>query len=111
MSANSKTVRIFILPQQFPCGPQSSCCGPVGQSEKEVQTLSEAIAREFNMPIEIHNATDGQAMRNHLQILRLVRSLGPLALPVISLDEEVVSIGNPTPDQAVSAIKAKIGQA
>lgn len=108
MNTNSKTIRIFILPQQFPCGPQSSCCGPVGQSEEEVQSLKTAIETEFNMPVEIHYATDGKTMRNHLQTLRLVRSFGHMALPVITLDEEVVSMGNSAPENAIEEIRKKL---
>src|SRR5512143_2946882 len=36
MSENNSTIRFYDLPQSFPCGPQSSCCGPVGQSNEEL---------------------------------------------------------------------------
>lgn len=110
MTTNDKTVRIFMLPQQFPCGPQSSCCGPIGQSEEEVQNLKTIIERELDCRVEVLNAINGKDMRNHLQILRLIRSFGPMALPVIALDEDIVSMGNPTPEQAVSVIREKMNQ-
>ena len=109
MSANN-IIRIFTLPQQFPCGTGASCCGPVGQTEEEVQSLKAAIEKEFGLPVDIYDATDGKIMRNHLQTLRLVRSLGLIALPVITLDEKIVSVGNPSPEQAVSLIKEKLNQ-
>lgn len=108
MTTNDRTVRIFMLPQQFPCGPQSSCCGPIGQTEEEVQALRAAIERELGCRVEVLNALNGKDMRDHLQVVRLLRSFGPMALPIIALDGEIVSMGNPTPEQAVSAIREKM---
>ena len=31
MENNSKVIKIFTTKQESPCGPQSSCCGPVDQ--------------------------------------------------------------------------------
>lgn len=110
MTVNNKTIRIFMMPQQFPCGPQSSCCGPIGQSVEEIEDLKKSIERELGMKTEIVNAVRGEEMRNHLGILRLLRSFGPMALPIITIgdEDEVVSMGTPTPAQAISAIKEKI---
>lgn len=108
MTTNDKTVRIFMLPQQFPCGPQSSCCGPIGQTEEEVQNLKTTIERELDCRVEVLNAMNGKDMSNHLQILRLIRSFGPMALPVIALDDDIVSLGDPMPEQAVSAIRERM---
>ena len=30
MTGEKRTVGIFTIPQEFPCGEESSCCGPVG---------------------------------------------------------------------------------
>ena len=45
MSDKKKEVKIFTMEQQFPCGPKSSCCGPIGQSEQEVTSLKTAIEK------------------------------------------------------------------
>jgi len=110
MTTNNKRVRIFMMPQQFPCGPQSSCCGPIGQSEEEIQSLKSTIEKETGCQVEALNVTNGNEMSNHPQIVRFVNSFGPMALPIIALDGEVVSLGNPTPEQAVSAIREKMNQ-
>lgn len=34
MNKNDKVAKNFTMKQQFPCGPQSSCCGPIGQREE-----------------------------------------------------------------------------
>jgi len=110
MTPNNKSVRIFMLPLQFPCGPQSSCCGPIGQTEEEIQSLRSAIERELSCRVEVINVTNGSDMKNYLSIVRLVRSFGPMALPILTLDGEIVSIGNPKPEEAVLALKEKIDQ-
>lgn len=111
MPNNNGIVRIFMMPQQFPCGPQSSCCGPIGQSEEEVENLKSVIEKELGLKVEVVNIIEDKSMKNHLGVLRLVQSFGPMALPIITIGEEdeVVSIGTPTPEEAVSAIKEKIG--
>ncbi|MGQ9632334.1 MAG: hypothetical protein ACUVXI_18775 [bacterium] len=111
MTANGKTVRIFMIPQQFPCGPGSSCCGPIGQSEEEIQNLKTAMEGELDCRVEVFNAMDWKEMANHPSILRLLRSFGPMALPIIALDGEVVSMGVPSPEEAVSAVREKMNRA
>mgnify|MGYP005839458375 CR=1 FL=1 len=105
-----KVVRIFMMPQQFPCGPQSSCCGPIGQTEEEIEILKEAIQKDIGCSVEVLNVTNGNDMKKHLDVLRLVRSFGYMALPIITLNGEVVSIGNPKPEEAVLAIKEKMAK-
>lgn len=108
MSENERTVRIFMMPLQYPCGPGSACCGPIGQSDEEINKLKKAIEQELKVKVEVLNSMDGKVMKNFLNIVRLLRSFGPNALPIITLDGEVVSIGNPLPEQAVSAIREKL---
>jgi disulfide oxidoreductase YuzD len=110
MTNNKKTVGIFIMPREFPCGPQSSCCGPVGQSEEDMQKLKDSIKTQLGCDVEVISVTDGNQMKNNLQIVRLLRSFGLMSLPIISLNDEVVSMGNPSPEEAVLAIKEKITQ-
>ena len=100
-----------MMPQQFPCGPQSSCCGPIGQTEEEIQSLKSTIEKETGCQVEVLNVTNGNDMSDYLQITQLVQAFGATALPIIALDGEVVSLGNPTPEQAVSAIREKMNQA
>lgn len=111
MSSDSKTIRIFMLPLQYPCGPDSACCGPVGQSEEEIQNLQSAIQNAFhNEKVEVISVIDGSQMKNNLPVVRLVHSLGVNALPIISLNNEVVCMGTSNPDQVVSVLREKIGQ-
>jgi hypothetical protein len=99
-----------MMPQQFPCGPDSACCGPIGQTEEEVQRLKNLLEKELACHVEVFNVTKGADMKDHLPIVRLFRSFGPMALPIIALDGEVVSMGIPTPGEAVLAVKEKMNQ-
>ncbi len=104
----NKTARIFRMPLQFPCGPEASCCGPTGQSDEEIQKIVNAVEKEIGCNSKVYSVTDEESMKDYSQVAQLVRTFGQMALPVIILDEEVVSMGNPTPEQAVAAIKEKI---
>ncbi len=104
---NNKILKIFMYPQEFPCGEQSSCCGPIGQSEEEIQSLKSSIEKELGYGVEVLNAKNDDDMRNYPRIVQLVRSLGPTALPILTLEDEVVSIGNTAPEEALAAILEK----
>jgi len=107
---DSKILRIFMMPQEFPCGEQSSCCGPIGQSEQEIQNLKGGIEKELPCKVEVLNVKNDDDMKNHPRIVQLLHSLGPKALPILTLDDEVVSMANPTPEKAIAAIREKTGK-
>jgi len=101
----NQVLKIFMLPQEFPCGEQSSCCGPIGQSEEQIQSLKSSIEEELGYEVEVLNVKNEDHVKNHPQVLQLVQSLGPSALPILTLEDEVVSIGNPTPEKAIAEIR------
>lgn len=104
-----KTVRIFTMPQQFPCGPQSSCCGPIGQTEEEIKNLKEHLEKNVSgTKVEIHNVMDGAQMKDYRNILTLLRSFGWGILPIIAVNDEPVSMGVPDPQEAIKLIKTKL---
>jgi len=107
MSNNNRVVGIFTMPQEFPCGPQASCCGPIGQSDEELEALRSAIAK-LGVEVEVHNVNtlgDGEQYQN---VRMLLKSFGYGVVPILTVDGEVISIGNPKPEGAASAVKAKI---
>ena len=108
MSDEKQSVQIFMAPQEFPCGPKSSCCGPTGQSIEEMQRLKTAIEQETGCPVELFSIKDNNDMKNHPNILQLVSSLGAMATPIIALNGEAVSMGNSKPVEVVAAIKEKM---
>jgi hypothetical protein len=107
MDKNSKVVKIFTLEQQFPCGPNSSCCGPIGQSEEEVISLKSAI-EELGLSVEVYDVQRMKNLQDHPQVFKLFRTFGPQAIPVITVDNEVACIGQSQIDEIISAIKGKL---
>ena len=103
--SEQKTVKIFMMPQEFPCGEQSSCCGPIGQSEKEIESLKSSIEKELGCEVEVVNVKNDDEMRGRPRIAQLFQSLGAAALPIVALEDEVVSMGNSTPEEVVAAIR------
>jgi len=108
MTTNNKNVRIFMIPLTFPCGTGTTCCS-MGQSEEEIQSLKSTIEKETGYQIEVVNVMNSD-ISNHPQVDQLLRSFGANALPIITLDDEIVSIGAPLPEEAVSALKERMNQ-
>lgn len=104
--SEQKTVKVFTLEQQFPCGPNSSCCGPIGQSKDDVKKLSDAI-RNLGVGVEVYNIMeDGFAGRFPI-VANLLGSFGPGIVPILAIGDEVISMGTPTPEEAVQAVKER----
>jgi len=107
MSTDVNTLKIYMMPLEFPCGPQSACCGPIGQSEEEIKGLKETIEKELKLNVEVINVKDGVRM-SETQVIRLLNTFGAMALPIIALNGKIISMGNPSPDEAVNVIKQNL---
>jgi hypothetical protein len=104
MDKNNKLLKIFTVPQQFPCGPQSSCCGPIGLTEEEVNSLVESVKKVFDGDIVVLNLLEPQIQKNNREVVSLVASLGWGCLPIISLDSKIVSVGKPSSDKELEDV-------
>lgn len=105
--ANKNIVKIFTVEQQFPCGPQSSCCGPIGQSEEEVIALKNAVEK-LDVNVEIYDVQKLKNIQEYPQVLKLLRSFGPQAIPVITVGDNVACMGQSKEGEVISAIKSKL---
>ena len=107
MDKNSKVAKIFTTEQQFPCGPQSSCCGPVGQSLQEIASLVNAI-EEVGLDVQVCDVRKMETVQENPQVLQLFRAFGVQAIPIVMVGEEVACIGQSNVNEIVSAVKSKI---
>ncbi len=107
MNKNNKVVKIFTMEQQFPCGPNSSCCGPIGQSEEEVMSLKNAIEK-IGVEVEVYDVKKIKNLQEHPQVFKLFRTFGPQAVPVITVSDEVACMGKSEINETVSAVKSKL---
>ncbi|MFB0526882.1 MAG: hypothetical protein ACETVO_05385 [bacterium] len=105
--SEQKTVKIFTMEQQFPCGPQSTCCGPIGQSEEEITSLKNGIEK-LGIDVEICDIRKMKNLQEVPQVFRLFRTFGPQAIPVITVGDEVACMGQSETDEIISAIKSKL---
>ena len=80
----------------------------IGQTEEAIQLLKTTIEEELHCQVEVVDATNGNAMRNHRSIIDVIRAFGFTSLPIITYNGEIASIGNAPPNEAVSAIKEKM---
>lgn len=107
MDKNGKVIKIFTLEQQFPCGPQSSCCGPIGQSKQEVMSLKSAIEK-LGAEVEVYNVQRLKNLQEHPQVFKLFRAFGPQVIPVVTVDDEIACMGQSDISETVSAIRSKL---
>lgn len=105
---SEKVVCIFSMPQEFPCGTDSSCCGPVGQTEEELHALKQGLEHKLGVPVRTIDVKNGADMREHRQILALLRAFGWGVLPIITVRDEVVSMGPPTVEEAAAIVRRKL---
>lgn len=99
MEKNNKQLKIFTVPQQFPCGPKSSCCGPIGLTEDEVNSLVNTVKKIFTGEIKVLNLLEKEVQKNNREVVSLVSSLGWGCLPIISLNNKIISVGKPSSDE------------
>lgn len=103
------TVRIYFVPQTFPCGPDSSCCGPVGQTEEELQSLASDVAAALPAAqLEVIDAGGKLQMGRDLSVMKLLNTFGAAACPIISINGEVVSMGPPNMSELTELLKTKL---
>ncbi len=101
-------IRLYYQPQTFPCGPQSSCCGPVGQSAEELSGYRTVLESQLpGTTIELVNATEPLHPDRDQPISKLLNSFGASACPIFTLNGEVVSMGPPVMDELAAMLKAK----
>jgi hypothetical protein len=107
MENNKKIAKIFTMEQQFPCGPNSSCCGPIGQSEQEIFALKNAIEK-LGLEVEVYDVQKMKNLQENPQVFKLFRTFGPQAIPVITVGDEVACMGQSEINETVLAIKNKL---
>jgi len=105
--SDKKTIKIFTMEQQFPCGPQASCCGPIGQSEEEIISLKNGIEK-LGLIVQICDIRKMKNLQENPQVFKLFRTFGSLAIPVITVGDEVVCMGQSETDEIISAIRGKL---
>jgi len=105
--SEQRKVRIFTAPLQFPCGPGSTCCGPIGQSDDDIKKFSDAIIN-LNVAVEVHNIMEDGFSGRFPIVANLLGSFGPGIVPILAIGDEVISMGTPTPEEAVQAVKERL---
>ena len=109
MQNNNKTVKIFTMKQEFPCGPKASCCGPFGQSEEKMISLKNVIEKNLDVLVEIVDIKNTKNLEQHPSIFELIKSFGVGGTPIIAVGDEIACIGqSDNIDEILSEIKRKL---
>lgn len=110
--SETRSVRLYYAPQTFPCGPQSSCCGPVGQTEVEVEEYAQQLREALpDATLDVINVSRPLQLGRDGAVVRLLNTFGHEACPIVAVNGEVVSMGPPAMGELVDLIKAKLADA
>jgi len=104
---DNKKAKIFTVAQQFPCGPNSCCCGPVGQSEEYVLSLKNAIEK-LGLDVEVHDLAKIKDKKENPQALKLFGTFGAQVTPIITIGDEVISMGKTDLNDTIAEMKSKL---
>ncbi len=103
-------VRLYYQPLSFPCGPNSACCGPVGQSAEELQQYRQAIEAALPLAtVECIDASQRLNLGRDLPVIKLLNTFGAAACPIFTVNGEVISMGPPVLEELIPMIKEKLG--
>lgn len=102
-------VRIYYLPQSFPCGPSSACCGPVGQSLEELAGYVAALTSSVpGIEPQLIDASAKLNLGRDLRAIKLLNAFGAAASPIFTVGQDVVSMGPPAMGELVGLVAAKL---
>lgn len=107
------TVLLYYVPQTFPCGENSTCCGRTGQSAEELQQYRSAIEQALpGVTVQTINVDktsgDKLSLNRDLAVAKLLNSFGYAACPIFAVAGEVVSLGPPVLDELIGMLKEKL---
>ena len=102
-------VNIVVLPESNPCGPQSTCCGPIGQSSETIDAIKEAIEKKTGgsasvVDIETIDTEDVE----YAPVVKIFNSFGAAALPIVTLDGKPVCMGAIVPEQIAVIVEREL---
>jgi len=92
MNEKNKVIKIFTMKQEFPCGPQSTCCGPVGQTEEEISELKNAI-EGLGLKVEIFDVSNFKDELLYPEVTKILKNFGLEYVPVITVNDELTCVG------------------
>jgi len=112
MREESRTIRVYTMPLEMPCGPAASCCGPIGQTEEEIEQLRWGLEHTvLGAWVEIINIRQKLNLQRDAAALTVLQAFGPMALPVLTVDGQIVSIGPPEVPELVAKLRATFASA
>ncbi len=107
MSQNGQTVGVFTMPKESPGGEGSTCCGSVGQTEEEIAELRAAL-EGLGFDVEVHDVKKPDVIQKHPNVLKLLRTFGMGAVPILAVEDKIVGMAFPSPEEAVKAVKENL---
>jgi len=108
---NDATTRILLYyaPLSFPCGAQSTCCGPVGQTEDELRGYVAELSRSFpDVPVTLIDTSQKLRLPRDGAALKLISSFGRSVCPIFAVNGDVISMGPPAMPELLALLRDKL---
>ncbi len=110
MSQDQPVIRIFTMPQEFPCGEKATCCGSIGQTEEQIAAVESSLA-QLGTTVEVLNVKKMEVLQKHPNVFKLLRKFGMRVVPILAVGDQVVGMGFATFDEAVKACEERLAGA
>jgi hypothetical protein len=98
-------INLFVAKQICACDSQAGCCAAPGQSKKEIAGLTGALKKITQVDTKINDIRDIKTADEFPKAAALFKKYGYNCLPIVMVDEEIVTYGIPDEEFIVNSIK------
>lgn len=102
-----KKIRFFTILPYCPGSDNPDCCSPPGLSQDEVSVLVKAMESQGWL-VEVSDIRDIRAVDAFPEAVQLFKEHRYNALPIITLDAEIVAYGIPDERFIITSIKNRL---
>jgi len=98
-------INLFITQQMCGCDSDPGCCAAPGQSKKEITELAQALKKAIQVDAGVNEIRDIKVMDEFPKAVTLFKKYGYNCLPIVMVDNQVVSYGIPDAEFIINSIK------
>lgn len=75
---------------------------------EEIEAVKSTIEKEIRLPVAVLDVSNDGGLSAYPEVITILESFGTGALPIITLDGEIVSMGNSAPEEVILVFRDKI---
>jgi len=98
-------INLFITRQMCVCDSDPDCCAAPGQSEREIAELAGELKKIAQVNTVLNEIRDIRVMDKFPRAAALFKKYGYNCLPIIMVDNQIVTYGIPDKEFIVNSVK------